>query len=82
VERVEKADLDNGVLRTSWVPIMQHPVIPEGKQEEFSRRVFVEFMGAMERGAWDVGGEWNERFPDVEFMGVEEYLRKTWEGRE
>jgi hypothetical protein len=47
----------------------------------FSKEFVVQFFEAISRGAWDVGKEWNERFPEYVFMSAEEYLRKAWEGK-
>ena len=82
VEYVKSGDVERGVLDTSWVPRMTHPVIAEEEREAFSKSFVNMFLGAMRRGAWETGEEWNERFPEYGFMGVEEYLREAWEGVE
>jgi hypothetical protein len=81
VEYVKSSDVEKGVLDTSWVPEFDHPVIPVDSREEFSRSFVIDFFNAMKRGAWDVSGEWNERFPEYRFVGLEEYLSKAWKGR-
>lgn len=82
VEYVTTEDIEAGVLKTEWVPRMDHPLIPKEKQEEYSRVFTVAFLKAIKRGKWDVGTEWNERFPDYEFGGGEKWLRGIWEGKE
>ncbi|KAF2275223.1 NmrA-like family protein-like protein [Westerdykella ornata] len=82
VERVKLADLEAGNLTTRWIPEFTHPAIPEALREGFSREFVVEFMKAVVRGAWDVGDEWNRRFPGYRFKGLEEYLVEAWRGRE
>jgi len=81
VEHVSSEDVEKGELKTNWVPRMDHPVIPMESREEFSVQFVLDFFRAMSSGAWDVGDEWNRRFPEYGFVGVEEYLVKAWEGR-
>lgn len=81
VEYVKSEDIRRGELRTQWVPQMDHPVIPLADREAWSKEFVVMFLKAMAEGAWMVGDEWNQRYPDYEFVGLEEYLVKAWEGR-
>ena len=69
------------MLNSSWVPTMMHPHIPEEQREAFSIELTLVQLKALRRGAWDVSDEWNKRFPEYEFISVEDYLRKVWEGR-
>ncbi|KAF2690636.1 NmrA-like family protein-like protein [Lentithecium fluviatile CBS 122367] len=81
VEHVRGEDIEKGVLRTSWVPQMSHPVIPTADREQFSKEFVIMFFKGILNGSWDVSEEWNERFPEYGFTGLEEYLEKAWEGR-
>ncbi|KAF2466915.1 NmrA-like family protein-like protein [Lindgomyces ingoldianus] len=88
IEYVNSEDLDategEGLgerLKTTWVPRMSHPIIPEGKREAYSRVFVTMFLQGIARGAWDVSGEWNERFPEYNFWSAEEYLTRAWEGK-
>lgn len=82
VEFVRGEDVERGVLRTEWVPLVDHPAF-EGKDvEKVSREFTAMFLEAARRGSWVVGREWNERFPGYRFRGVEEFLREAWEGVE
>ncbi|KAF2490824.1 NmrA-like family protein-like protein [Lophium mytilinum] len=82
VEEVSGEDVENGVLKTSWVPWMDHPVVPVAERSEaYSRAFTVMFLVGIKRGAWDVGGQWNERLPEYRFKGAEEYLREAWKGK-
>ncbi|EAT87278.1 hypothetical protein SNOG_04887 [Parastagonospora nodorum SN15] len=81
VEYVKSEDVQRGELKTSWVPVFDHPIIPVESREEFSKTFVIEFFVAMGRGAWGVSDEFNKRFPEYKFTGVEEYLSKAWEGK-
>jgi hypothetical protein len=81
VEYVKSEDVQRGELKTSWVPVFDHPIIPVESREEFSKTFITEFFTAMKRGAWGVSDEFNKRFPEYKFTGVEEYLSKAWEGK-
>lgn len=81
IEHVKSEDIEKGDLKTSWTPEFDHPVIPIDSREAFSRQFVIDFFLAMKRGKWDVSAEWNERFPDYHFTGLEEYLSKAWEGK-
>jgi hypothetical protein len=79
VEHVRSEDVEKGELKTSWIPRFSHPAVPEELQEGFSKEFVVDFFNAIKRGSWNVGTEWNERFPEYKFTGLEEYLEKAWE---
>ncbi|XP_014560864.1 hypothetical protein COCVIDRAFT_88297 [Bipolaris victoriae FI3] len=81
IERVSGADIKEGKLKTSWIPQFSHPTMPEDQQDVFSKAFVVMFMQAILNGSWNVSAEWNERFPDHKFIGLEEYLTKAWEGK-
>jgi hypothetical protein len=81
VEYIKGEDIEKGVLTASWVPIMSHPVIPQDDREAFSKEFVIMFFKGMLRGAWDVSDEWNRRFPEYGFTGLEAYLGRAWEGK-
>jgi hypothetical protein len=81
IEYVKGEDIEKGELKTSWVPPMTHPAIPDERRETFSREFVIMFFLGILRGAWDVSDQWNERHPDFKFVGLEEYLTKAWKGK-
>ena len=81
IEHVKWEDIENGILKTSWVPTMSHPVIPDEDREKFSKEFVIMFFQGILNGSWYVSDEWNQRFPEYNFTGLEEYLRKAWEGK-
>ncbi|KAH7125664.1 NmrA-like family protein-like protein [Dendryphion nanum] len=78
VERVTVEDIKRGDLKTEWVPKMDHQAIPVDYQEVYSRKFVITFLQAMIRGAWEVSGEWNERFPEYKFVEPEGLLGGIW----
>lgn len=81
VEHVKSEDIRRGELKTKWIPIMTHPVIPEEDREKYSPGFVIFFFNGILNGSWDVSDEWNQRFPDFKFISAEEYLVKAWEGK-
>lgn len=81
VEYVKGEDILNDELKTEWIPQMSHPVIPINDRKQFSTDFVIMFFKGILRGSWDVSDEWNQRFPEYKFTGLEEYLTKAWEGK-
>lgn len=81
VEHVKGEDIEKGVLKSSWIPQISHPVIPVESREAFSEEFVIMFFQAIRNGSWDVSDEFNQRYPDYKFTSAEEYLTKAWEGR-
>ena len=82
VEHVNSEDILKGELKSSWVPRFAHPAVPVEEQEKYSAQFVCDFLRCVKLGKWDVGGEWNERFPEYEFQSAEEYLSRSWEGKD
>lgn len=78
VEYVKGEDIAKGELKTSWIPQMSHPVIPVEQQGAFSKEFVIMFFKGIMNGSWNVSDEWNQRFPEYKFTGLEEYLAKAW----
>ncbi|KAF1926140.1 NAD(P)-binding protein [Didymella exigua CBS 183.55] len=81
IEHVRGEDVLKGELKTTWVPRVEHPVIPVEQREEWSKGFVVMFLVGILNGSWDVSDEWNQRFPDYKFASAEEYLTKAWAGK-
>ncbi|CBX91912.1 similar to NmrA-like family protein [Plenodomus lingam JN3] len=80
IEHVSSEDIAQGQLKTSWVPEVSHPTVPQESRDVFSKDFVIWFLQAIANGSWNVSGEWNQRFPQYRFWDAEEYLRKAWEG--
>ncbi|KAH7371509.1 NmrA-like family protein-like protein [Pyrenochaeta sp. MPI-SDFR-AT-0127] len=81
VEYVKGEDIEKGVLTSTWIPRMSHPVIPVESREAFSEQFIIMFFQGIRNGSWDVSDEFNQRYPDYNFISAEEYLSKAWKGK-
>ena len=94
MERVTKADLESGALKTTWTPSFDHPNVnvadlekiqafpgatARDLKESFSRAVVTGILLSIADGAWDVSDEWNQLFPQLKLTGIEEFTRSYWE---
>lgn len=81
VEYVRGEDVARGELKTSWVPVMTHPVIPMESREAYAKEFVVTFLSTIRHGSWDVSGEFNQRYPEYKFWSAREYLTEAWKGK-
>ncbi|KAE9373150.1 hypothetical protein N431DRAFT_482267 [Stipitochalara longipes BDJ] len=92
VDRLPKADIEAGELKTTWIPDFSRPkrslediaLVPATaglSADTLSRMVITGSLLAIARGAWDVSDEWNQLLPQLKLTGIEEFLRKIWEGK-
>lgn len=89
MDRLEKLDIEAGVLKSSWLPSFSHPNVEsdmksevgDGNREAVSSFVASQFLLSIGRGAWDVSDEWNQLLPGTKVTGIEEFLRDFWEGK-
>ncbi|KAF1960038.1 NmrA-like family protein-like protein [Byssothecium circinans] len=81
VDYVKSADTEKGVLTSDFVPELPHPAFPVDQRKAMSTAIACSLLTAISTGGWDVSDEWNQRFPEYKFIGLEEYLRKAWEGK-
>jgi hypothetical protein len=90
VDRLEKADVEAGVMKSSWLPSFNHPGVEEdmksavgdeSTREAVSTFVATQILLSIARGAWDVSDEWNQLLPGIKLTGIEGFLRNFWEGK-
>ncbi|USP76689.1 uncharacterized protein yc1106_03963 [Curvularia clavata] len=81
IDHISSEDVARGEIKSSWIPPLDHPVIPPEERESFSKVFLIMFFTASKNGAWNVSEEFNEMFPEYKFMSLEEYLTKAWEGK-
>ncbi|KAK0641798.1 hypothetical protein B0T16DRAFT_431477 [Cercophora newfieldiana] len=81
VTRLKRGDVERGEIRSDWVPILEHPSIPEEMREVFSRAYVQHALLEGMHGGFSVGDEWNRIFPDYKFTSPEEFLKAAWDGK-
>jgi len=68
IDRLSKADVEAGILKSSWILAFSHPSFSlddfaeiagaDGNPQEFaSKMIIIGTLLATERGAWDVSNE-------------------------
>lgn len=67
---------------TSWVPSIEHSMIPVHLREEAARVFTAKTIVSMYDDAWDVSDEWNQLLPNYEFTQLEPFLHHVWAQRE
>ncbi|KAK0732089.1 hypothetical protein B0H67DRAFT_566659 [Lasiosphaeris hirsuta] len=82
IERLKAEDIKAGVLKSSWVPLLEHPAIPKDQAEFFSRMFITLAMQGSLANAWEVSDEWNRLLPDFEFTSIEKFLTEVWAGKD
>ena len=59
-----------------------HSAVKEDEVAKFKTGVLIGFLLSSAKGAWDSSDEFNQIFPDYDFVKIEDFLRDVWEGRE
>lgn len=83
VTKLEKEDLLKGEWKAGWAPKLDHPSLSEEQVEVMSKYMAGRILLAADAGAYEVGGEWNEKLKTggFEAEGLEGFLREAWEGK-
>ena len=78
VERLNKADLQAGVVKASWRLPSMHPSIPPEQVAAFADAIVAGFLLGISAGNLDISDEWNRLLPDYAFTQPEEFLSQAW----
>lgn len=65
IEHISSRDVAQGEIKTSWIPQLDHPTIPQEERESFSKVFLIMFFTAIKNGSWNVSEEFNEIFPST-----------------
>lgn len=74
VYELDEKDLQNGLVKSPWIPKTHHPSIPPERLEEFSKSMVCSFLLAAARGELNVDSTWNERLPEFPFTDLDAFL--------
>ena len=78
VERLKAHDLESGAWTASWIPKLDHPSIPPGQVDAFSRVIVAGVLLAISAKNFHISEEWNRLLPDYKFTQAEEFLTEVW----
>ena len=78
---MQAEDLKRGVVKTTWLPTVDHPAIPAEKVKEMAAGMVAGTLLAISVGAMSVSDEWNTLLPEYRFSRAEEFLAQAWDGK-
>lgn len=76
IERMSREDLEFGNVHCSWLPIVNHPGMPN--PEAMAAMMTTSMILAISAGALNVSDEWNRLLPDYHFTQAEDFLTAVW----
>ena len=68
-------------MKTTWLPIVDHPAIPAEQASELAETFLAGFTLAISAGELNASDEWNRLLPDLEFTQPREFLTEAWKGK-
>lgn len=77
VEYLKSEDLHADSVKASWLPSVEHPILPQLSPEilaSFTKGLLLSFNS----GSFSVSDEWNKLLPDYKFTSPDEFLTKAW----
>lgn len=81
VERLKADDLKAGVVKTSWLPSVEHSGTQSEQMLAFISMLTAGMLLGTSSGALNVSDEWNRVFPEYHFTPADEFLAKAWMGK-
>ncbi|KAF3926113.1 hypothetical protein ABW21_db0203258 [Orbilia brochopaga] len=78
IEEVEAEDLKAGVVKTTWLPKIDHPAIPAEQVNTLAASFLSGALLGMSAGAFSVSDEWNKLIPGYEMTRAEDFLADAW----
>ncbi|KAL2202377.1 NAD(P)-binding protein [Sarocladium strictum] len=81
VEKVSVENLKQKNVKTSWLPIFEHPSIPVEERTSMAEGMVSGMLLGIHTGAFDVTDEWNRLLPDLKMQRSEDFLTEFWEGK-
>ncbi|KAK6349371.1 hypothetical protein TWF730_010118 [Orbilia blumenaviensis] len=78
IERLKPEDLKSGVVKSTWIPKINHPSLPVDQIESISQLFISGILLALSDGAYRVNDAWNRLLPDYTITRAEEFLGTVW----
>lgn len=79
VEKLKVEELRDGTAKTSWVPEVTHPAIPQESRVALASSLLAGVLLSMSSGDFRVSDEWNQLLSDYSFIKPDEFLTNAWE---
>ncbi|KIW77144.1 hypothetical protein Z517_09590 [Fonsecaea pedrosoi CBS 271.37] len=76
VHEVDIADIENGKLKSSWLPPTTHPTA--GSSSDFAEAMACLWLSSAIHGAMDGSPIWNERLPNLQLTDAESFLSEWY----
>lgn len=80
VEKLKIDDLKVGVVKSTWLPKVDHPAIAADQAAGFAEMFLAGFTLGISAGALNVPDEWNRLLPDHRFQQPRQFLLGAWKG--
>lgn len=81
VEQPGIEDLKGGLMKTTWLPVVDHPAIPPEQAKAFAEMFLAGFSLGMSAGALNTSDEWNKLLPDFQFTQPRPFLTDMWKDK-
>jgi hypothetical protein len=81
VEKVSIENLKQKNVKTSWLPVFEHPSIPVEERTSMAEGMVSGMLLGIHVGAFNVSDEWNRLLPDMKMERSEDFLTEFWEGK-
>ncbi|KAK6512592.1 hypothetical protein TWF481_001476 [Arthrobotrys musiformis] len=78
VEKLKAEDLKVGVVKSTWIPKVNHPSLSADEIEALSQGFVAGVLLAVSDGAYRVNDAWNRLLPDYKITQAEEFLANVW----
>lgn len=80
-DKLEVDDLKAGAVESSWLPKVDHPAIPPEQADALAGMFLAGMSLGISCGALNVSDEFNQLFPDYNFVQPRDFLLEAWEGK-
>ena len=81
VEKLRIDDLKAGLVKTTWLPKVDHPAIPAEQANAFAESFLAGITLGIAAGALKVSDEWNRLLPDLKFTQPRQLLTEAWKAK-
>lgn len=81
MEKLKLEDLKDGIVKSTWMPIVSHTAIPPKQAKSLATTLLSGMTLGIAAGALHVSDEWNQLLPDYKFTQPRQFLSEAWDGK-